>query len=88
MKRIGLRSYPVPFGLHIQLIRPLLAQKANGCPTVDDNVNAPELFQASPWGDEWEEADLLAACVWVRGSKHLEVSPRWKSVFPTGLPLI
>ena len=75
----------LPFGLHIQMICPLLAARTDGCPSVDRSLNVPEIFQSAPWNDQWLEADLAEACDWVRGSK---LAPRWKSVFPTGLPFI
>ena len=75
----------LPFGLHIQMICPLLAARTDGCRSVDRSLNVPEIFQSAPWNDQWLEADLAEACDWVRGSK---LAPRWKSVFPTGLPFI
>jgi len=77
--------HSVSFGLHIQMICPLLAARTDGCPSVDRSLNVPEIFQSAPWNDQWLEADLAEACDWVRGSK---LAPRWKSVLPTGLPFM
>ena len=75
----------VPFGLHIQMICPLLATRTDYCSSVDRSLNVPEIFKAALWNGQWLEADLAEACAWVRGSK---LAPWWKFVFPTGLPPI
>ena len=73
------------FGLHIQMICPLLAVRTDSSPSVDRSLKVPEIFQSAPWNDQWLETNLAEACDWVRGSK---LAPRWKSVFPTGFPFI
>ena len=37
----------VPFGLHIQMICPLLATRTDGCSSVDRSLNVPEIFKAA-----------------------------------------
>ena len=60
----------LPFGLHIQMICPLLAARTDGCPSVDRSLNVPEIFQSAPWNDQWLEADQ-AICVSNRLTIHL-----------------
>lgn len=45
------------------------------------------LFARSEWGDMWPEAQLASVCLYVRGSIHLRVPLRWKSAFPTEIPV-
>ena len=81
------RSYPIPFGLRVQRLVAQAAGVAAGC--VDPPPgDAPQVFLETMWGDLWEEAKVLDVCIFLRGSKHLDTSSRWKSVFPTGVPLV
>lgn len=46
-------------------------------------MEVPQLFALTDVADTWPEAGLLDACMYLRGSKHLRVSSRWKTCFPT-----
>ena len=79
-----LRSYPVPFGLCVLRCFPDFCRDA-ARPHVAEPEDAPQLFHSTEVGDTWPEADLISACVYLRGSKHLRVSERWKAAFPTSM---
>jgi hypothetical protein len=81
---VVLRSYPVPFGLRVLRCFQDFCQDV-ARPPVAEPEDAPQLFQAAEVGDTWPEADLLSVCVYLRGSKHLRVSERWKAAFPTSM---
>lgn len=49
--------------------------------------DGPTAFARSEWGDMWPEAQLASVCLYVRGSIHLRVPLRWKSAFPTEIPV-
>ena len=79
-----LRSYPVPFGLRVQRCFPDFCRDA-ARPQVAEPEDAPQLFHSTELGDTWPEADLISACIYLRGSQHLRVSERWKAAFPTSM---
>ena len=57
--------------------QPVLPQDACGW-------DAPAQFEALEWNpEEWSEAYILEACIYMRGSTNLRVPDRWKRVFPT-----
>ena len=74
-----LRSYPVAFGLQILRLVPLFCKSAQGKPVLTSNKSALAAFV---------EAEVLNACWYLKGSKHLKVSKRWKEAFPESLPSV
>ncbi len=83
----GTQSYPLPFGLRVVALVPQLCAESH-LPTFDDaSTDAVNLFSLSAWNDLWLEAKVLDACIYLRGGIHLRASPRWKSVFPTEIPM-
>ena len=79
-----LRSYPVPLGLRVLRCFPDFCRDA-ARPQVAEPEDAPQLFHSIELGDTWPEADLISACIYLRGSQHLRVSERWKAAFPTSM---
>lgn len=82
----GTQSYPIAFGLRMLRLLPRLCLTAAGQPVVAA-ADAPSVFFETPWGDCWPEANVLQACIYMRGSFHLRASSRWKVVFPESYPL-
>ena len=62
-------------------------QKPTGSEKDDVPIDALNLFSVSEWKDLWPEAKVLEACIYLRGGIHLNASRRWKSVFPTEIPM-
>ena len=78
------RSYPIAFGLKIQRCWPVFTRSAAAVRTLPAG-DALAAFAATAWGDSWPEAELIDACLYLRGSIHLRVSRRWRVVFPENL---
>lgn len=83
----GTQSYPLPFGLHVVGLVPQLSAQAHWPEKEDVPIDALNLFSVSEWKDLWPEAKVLEACIYLRGGIHLNASRRWKSVFPTEIPM-
>lgn len=78
------RCYPVSFGLRILRCLPSWWSSASQPPEPPEE-DPCEWFARLSWGDEWSEANLLEPCIYMRGSKHLKISDRWKNSFPTDI---
>ena len=52
---------------------------------VDSSVPLTELFAAMPWGDLWNDADMVSVVRYLRGSKKLRIPPEWREVLLKGL---
>ena len=83
----GTQSYPISFGLRILRFLPQLQKHGQGQPVLPQDAcgwDAPAQFEALEWNpEEWSEAYILEACIYMRGSTNLRVPDRWKRVFPT-----
>lgn len=80
----------IAFGWKVQRILPKLLASNNGCfkvpPAPPGGWNVPLMFQRMNFGrDNWSDAKLMEACIYVRGCKSLEVPHRWKRAFPQQL---
>ena len=66
---------------------PQLQKHGQGQPVLPQDAcgwDAPAQFEALEWNpEEWSEAYILEACIYMRGSTNLRVPDRWKRVFPT-----
>ena len=80
------QSYPIAFGLAVLRRLPDFVRGPAGCPEISELEDATKAFAAMPWGDLWREADIISACAYIRGGKHLNTSFRWKQVYPTEYP--
>lgn len=83
-----IRSYPVAFGLRVLRFLPELRSGSTGCPPLPatPEPDAPTLFMETSMGpDNWSEAKLFDAVLYVRGSIHLRCSDRWYAVLPKQL---
>lgn len=77
------QTYPISFGLRILRELPQLWS----CPSAPPSPrfqDAALLFQAAEMTD-WSEAQLLSACIYLRGNKHLKPTKRWKNAFPEAM---
>lgn len=85
-----MRTYPIAFGLRVQrLLKTFVKHRSE--PTKLPNEppegwNVPLMFQRMSFkSTNWSEARLRECCIYLRGSKGLNVPQRWKNVFPTDL---
>ena len=79
------RSYPIAFGLRVLRYLQKLCAGSGGWPPVlgDAEPDGLSLFKEMPMnGDNWSEALLLEAVIYMRGSIHLRLPQHWKSAFP------
>ena len=78
-----LRSYPIPFGLRVLRLFGSFTKAVprDVFPKMLEEIDVPLVFGSAKWGD-WSEADLMSCCLYLRGSTHLKISPRWRAVFP------
>jgi len=75
--------YPRRFGEKVCQLMPKLMTEARGQPDASqlDPRPGPQVLSDLPWTD-WEDADLCGVLRYVRGSKHLCLSPEWKEGLP------
>ena len=80
---LKLRVYPRRFGEKVCQLMPKLMTEARGQPDASqlDPRPGPQVLSDLPWTD-WEDADLCGVLRYVRGSRHLCLSPEWKEGLP------
>ncbi|CAE7029540.1 unnamed protein product [Symbiodinium sp. CCMP2592] len=73
------QTYPPAFARAIVDMIPALRSRKRKLDVEDDERNLLECVKEM-WWSEWGEADLWPTLVYLRGSKHLRLSPSWKEV--------
>ena len=76
-----MRCYPRRFGLKVADLMPHLLEDCQ-VPESPPEANGKEIFQSMKYDDLWEDASLSECCVYVRGSKKLQIPPGWRELLP------
>ena len=86
----NLRTYPVAFGGKFLSLLEMFRSRAEGKPTltpeVEASLDARYLFRDLPWGDMWEDAEIVELVVYLRGNKNLRIPEHWRDFLPTSVP--
>ena len=81
------RTYPPGFGrwlaeLHGRFLREREVQWELGRDVLEEDLQT--FFSRIPWGDLWEDADMVSALRYLRGSERLHLGS-WRPLFPNEL---
>ena len=80
------RHYPAKFGRKLVSIFSDLISDKRGLPTLPDTVPpAEETFSQMSFDDQWQDAQVVAVCHWLRGGKQLNIPQSFRDILPKKL---
>lgn len=78
------RRYPRPFARRVAALLPRLLEDVK-LPPCPGPVDGREVFESMAFDDMCEDANILEAIVYVRGSTRLRIPDDWRGVLPKAL---